>query len=192
MASAPQSQPAMEKALQPACDPGSSAGGHRATQPANPLSPACYRGLQTVPYRRKPGRRAHLTVLILTTACLLAAAASAFCSEAAMKGPGTMTHRHTSGGPDPETSAVKLVFLGAIDLYRNGISPIRGVRCGFYPTCSAFGRQAVSEYGALQGVIMTADRLTRDNLFKEPGPDYFLLPGGRLFDPVSANTLPIP
>jgi putative membrane protein insertion efficiency factor len=129
--------------------------------------------------------------LILTALCLLAAATPAFCSDAAMKGPGTMKHRHT-GVSDPETSAVKLVFLGAIDVYRSRISPIQGQRCGFYPTCSAFGRQAVSEYGALQGVIMTADRLTRCNLFKEPGPDYFLLPGGRLFDPVSANALPIP
>jgi putative membrane protein insertion efficiency factor len=129
--------------------------------------------------------------LILTALCLLAAATPAFCSDAAMKGPGTMKHRHT-GVSDPETSAVKFVFLGAIDVYRSRISPIQGQRCGFYPTCSAFGRQAVGEYGALQGVIMTADRLTRCNLFKEPGPDYFLLPDGRLFDPVSANALPIP
>ncbi|MDP1993100.1 MAG: membrane protein insertion efficiency factor YidD [Syntrophales bacterium] len=129
--------------------------------------------------------------LILTVLFLLAAATPTLCSDTAMKGPGAMKHRHT-GVSDPETSAVKLVFLGAIDVYRSRISPIQGQRCGFYPTCSAFGRQAVSEYGALQGVIMTADRLTRCNLFKEPGADYFLLPGGRLFDPVSANALPIP
>jgi uncharacterized protein len=134
--------------------------------------------------------RAGLAVipLILTALCLLTAAPPAFCSDVAMKGPGTMKHRH-SGVSDLETSAIKLVFLGAIDVYRSRISPIQGQRCGFYPSCSAFGRQAVSEYGALQGVIMTADRLTRCNLFKEPGPDYFLLPSGRLFDPVFANTL---
>lgn len=106
-----------------------------------------------------------------------------------MRGPGTMTHRHAAGIPGLETSAVRLVMLGAIDVYRKGISPLQGERCGFHPTCSSFGRQAVSKYGALQGVLMTADRLTRCNLFKEPGPDYLLLPGGRLFDPVSANTL---
>jgi len=100
-----------------------------------------------------------------------------------------MTHRHAAGIPGLETSAVRLVMLGAIDVYRKGISPLQGERCGFHPTCSSFGRQAVSKYGALQGVLMTADRLTRCNLFKEPGPDYLLLPGGRLFDPVSANTL---
>jgi hypothetical protein len=36
---------------------------------------------------------------------------------------------------------------------------------------------------------MTADRLTRCNIFKVPGPEYHLLPDGRLLDPVSANTL---
>lgn len=130
-----------------------------------------------------------MTALILTIGWLLAVVAPVFCSEAAMKGPARTAHGHAAGAPGPETSAVRLIFLGAIDLYRKGISPIQGSRCGFYPTCSAFGRQAVSEYGALRGVMMTADRLTRCNLFKEPGPDYFLLPGGRLFDPVSANTL---
>ncbi len=80
-------------------------------------------------------------------------------------------------------------MLGAIDLYRKLVSPINGSRCGFHPSCSTFGRQAVSEYGAVRGVMMTADRLTRCNIFKEPGPDYLLLPDGRLFDPVSGNTL---
>ncbi len=127
--------------------------------------------------------------LILTALCLLAAATPAFGSDAAMKGPGAMIHRHSVGDPGLETSTVKLVLLGAIDVYRSRISPTQGQRCGFYPSCSTFGRQAVSQYGALQGVLMTADRLTRCNIFKEAGPDYFLLPSGRLFDPVSANSL---
>jgi putative membrane protein insertion efficiency factor len=84
---------------------------------------------------------------------------------------------------------MRILFLGAIDLYRKYVSPISGPRCGFYPSCSAFGRRAVSEYGVLRGVMMTGDRLTRCNIFKHPGPDYLLLPNGRLFDPVSANTL---
>lgn len=189
MASASQNQPDREKALRPVCDPGSSAGRPEAAHSIHPLPPMFFGGLQAASSRKTSGLRVRVIALILTAACLLAAAASAFCSDAAMKGPRIMTHRHIVGGPGPDTSTVKLVFLGAIDVYRNRISPIQGERCGFYPTCSAFGRQAVSEYGALQGVIMTADRLTRCNLFKEPGPDYFLLPSGRLFDPVSANTL---
>ena len=120
---------------------------------------------------------------------LLAPAAPAFCSPATMKGPGETVHRHDSPSSGPETSTVRIVFLGLIDVYRNFVSPINGPRCGFYPSCSAFGRQAVSEYGPIRGVMMTGDRLTRCNIFKEPGPDYLLLPDGRLFDPVSANTM---
>ena len=153
------------------------------------MPPIFNEGTQAASSRKTSGWRGCWMALILAVVCLLVSAAPAVCSEAAMKGPGAMIHRHSVGDPGPETSAVKLAFLGAIDLYRSRISPIQGQRCGFYPTCSAFGRQAVSEYGALQGVLMTADRLTRCNIFKEAGPDYFLLPGGRLFDPVSANTL---
>lgn len=124
----------------------------------------------------------------MAAVCLLAAAPG-FCSATAMKGPGRTVHRHDAPSSGPETSTVRIVLLGAIDLYRNLVSPINGPRCGFYPSCSSFGRQAVSEYGAVRGVMMTADRLTRCNIFKEPGPDYLLLPDGRLFDPVSGNTL---
>jgi putative component of membrane protein insertase Oxa1/YidC/SpoIIIJ protein YidD len=47
----------------------------------------------------------------------------------------------------------------------------------------------VQHHGALQGVMMTVDRLTRCNIFKQPGPDYYLRPDGRLYDPVAANLL---
>jgi len=188
MASARQNQPDMKKVLRPVYDPGSSVRRPEVAHSIHPLPANFFRGLSVASSRKTTGWRLRLISFILTATCLLAGAVAALCSDAAMKGPGTMTPRHTPGGHGPETSAVKLVFLGAVDLYRNRISPIQGQRCGFYPTCSAFGRQAVSEYGVLQGVIMTADRLTRCNIFKEPGPDYFLLPGGRLFDPVSANS----
>ena len=189
MASARQNQPHMEKVLESACDHGSSVWRSEAAHSIHPLPAIFFRGLQAASSRKTTGWKLRVISIVLTATCLLAGAVAALCSDAAMKGPGTMTTRHNAGGYGPETSAVKLVFLGAVDLYRNRISPIQGRRCGFYPTCSAFGRQAVSEYGVLQGVIMTADRLTRCNIFKEPGPDYFLLPGGRLFDPVSANSL---
>jgi uncharacterized protein len=153
------------------------------------MPPVFNEGLQATSSGKMSGGRGCLIASILAVGCLLASTTPAVCSEAAMKGPGAMIHRHSVGDPGLEASVVKLAFLGAIDLYRSRISPTQGQRCGFYPTCSAFGRQAVSEYGALQGVLMTADRLTRCNIFKEAGPDYFLLPGGRLFDPVSANIL---
>jgi len=141
--------------------------------------------------RPSPGKsRWHQSPVLLGMAAVyLLAAAPAFCSEAAMNGPRGKVHRHDAPSSGPETSTGRIVFLGAIDLYRNLVSPISSPRCGFFPSCSTFGRQAVGQYGAIRGVMMTGDRLTRCNIFKKPGPDYFLLPDGKLFDPLSGNTL---
>ena len=116
---------------------------------------------------------------------------SALCSPAAMQAPPSPRHSHSkpTDSDAPETSAPKLVLLAAIDFYRPVISPHGRARCGFSPSCSAFGRQAVGEYGPLKGLMMTADRLTRCNFFKEPDQNYMFLPGGKLFDPVSYNAM---
>jgi putative component of membrane protein insertase Oxa1/YidC/SpoIIIJ protein YidD len=89
-----------------------------------------------------------------------------------------------------ETSSVKLAFLGAIGVYQKRVSASGGPdRCGFRPSCSAYGYSAIEEEGPVIGLLMTADRLTRCNIFKEPGPDYTLLPNGKLYDPPSKNLL---
>lgn len=105
-----------------------------------------------------------------------------------MKGPPASSAHHHHAVAEPETSSVKLAALGAIWVYRTFVSPTQVARCGFYPSCSSFGLQAVREHG-LQGIPMTTDRLTRCNLLKGPGPDYYPLPNGKLFDPVSRNLL---
>jgi putative component of membrane protein insertase Oxa1/YidC/SpoIIIJ protein YidD len=48
---------------------------------------------------------------------------------------------------------------------------------------------SIEEYGPVTGVMMTADRLMRCNIWKRPGPDYLLLPDGRLLDPPWRNLL---
>ena len=88
-----------------------------------------------------------------------------------------------------ESSPVKLGMRGMIRLYQIAVSPINPDRCGFWPSCSAFGVMSIEEYGPLTGVMMTADRLMRCNIWKRPGPDYLLLPDGRLLDPPWRNVL---
>ncbi len=131
----------------------------------------------------------YFTAFLIVAAVSLMGAPPAFCSAAAMRGPVGKVYRQHVHSTGPETSTVKIVFLGAIDFYLGILSPARNSRCGFYPSCSTFGRQAINQYGVIRGVMMTGDRLTRCNIFKKPGPDYFLLPDGKLFDPLSANTL---
>ncbi len=48
-------------------------------------------------------------------------------------------------------------------LYQNYASPIRAnySQCGFYPSCSHYASQALSDYGFIKGMMMTSDRLMR-------------------------------
>jgi putative membrane protein insertion efficiency factor len=50
-----------------------------------------------------------------------------------------------------------------IDEYRAHVSPhLRGrVVCRFTPTCSAYGRGAISKYGFAKGSLLTAWRIAR-------------------------------
>ena len=106
-----------------------------------------------------------------------------------MKGPETELRGPGAGG-QTETSSVRIALLGMIRLYQRYVSPIGGVdRCGFRPSCSHYGYEAISTQGPVIGLMMIGDRQTRCTIFKEPGPDYMLLPSGKLFDPVSKNLL---
>jgi putative membrane protein insertion efficiency factor len=119
----------------------------------------------------------------------LVAASIAPASDAKMKGPRAKAG-HPEAAPRLETSCVALALEGGVRLYKQRISPADGgARCGFRPTCSAFGLRAVREQGPAIGVLMTADRLIRCNIWKKPGPDYTLLPNGRLYDPPSKNVV---
>jgi putative membrane protein insertion efficiency factor len=53
--------------------------------------------------------------------------------------------------------------LVLIDEYRAHVSPhLRGrVTCRFRPTCSAYGREAISKYGFAKGSALTAWRIAR-------------------------------
>ena len=108
-----------------------------------------------------------------------------------MKGPHADT-RQQSLTHDPPTSCIRIAFLESIKFYQKWISPTRGDGCGFRPSCSRYGYTAVTTEGPVVGLMMTGDRLIRCNIWKEPGPDYFLLPNGRLFDPLSNNLLVYP
>ena len=134
-------------------------------------------------------RTAAIVLLILF---LLSIAGGPFSSvlgsDLTMKGPKEKEPYRQNIDQAVETSCVKLALLGSIRLYQKRVSPIGGPdRCGFRPSCSAYGYTAIEEEGPVIGLLMTADRLTRCNIFKGPGPDYTLLPNGKLYDPPSKN-----
>ena len=51
------------------------------------------------------------------------------------------------------------------------ISPQDGPNCRYHPTCSAYGREAVSRHGALVGAFLAGDRIIRCNPYNPPGAD---------------------
>jgi hypothetical protein len=66
----------------------------------------------------------------------------------------------------------KLLIM-MINGYQKLISPLLGSRCRFYPSCSHYSREALTKFGAGQGLWLTVKRVVRC------GPWH---PGG--FDPV--------
>ncbi|HEX7504831.1 MAG TPA: membrane protein insertion efficiency factor YidD [Syntrophales bacterium] len=120
---------------------------------------------------------------------LVIPAATSFGSDFTMKGPREEL-RVPEKVYEPEVSSVGVAMHGLIHFYQDFISSAGGPdRCGFRPSCSRYGYQAIQEQGPIVGIMMIGDRQTRCNIFKEPGPDYPLLPNGKLYDPVSNNLL---
>jgi putative membrane protein insertion efficiency factor len=137
--------------------------------------------------RSSSGRRTFLVLPVLVAFCLAISVASSFGSDFTMKGP-----REEVRAPEQtenlETSSVNVALLGMIRFYQQFISPVGGAdRCGFRPSCSSYGYQAIRDQGAFVGVMMIGDRQTRCNIFDRPG--YTRLPNGKLYDPASENLL---
>ena len=128
-----------------------------------------------------------IVVLVGVAISLLIPAATTFGSDFTMKGPREEL-RVPEKASGLETSSVGVAMHGMIRFYQIFISPAGGPdRCGFRPSCSRYGHQAIRDQGPVVGVMMTADRLTRCNIFERPG--YTRLPNGKLYDPVSNNLL---
>lgn len=89
-----------------------------------------------------------------------------------------------------DSSSAEMEIISAV---RNGyaflISDLDGNNCPFYPSCSRFFVLSIKETNFFQGLLMFADRFTRDtNIFKSLD-QYPKRISGRFFDPVYLYTL---
>ncbi|ACZ18940.1 membrane protein insertion efficiency factor YidD [Thermanaerovibrio acidaminovorans] len=66
-----------------------------------------------------------------------------------------------------------LLCLFSIRVYQIFLSPLLGRNCRFHPTCSQYAFEAISRFGVLRGIWLSAKRLVKC------GPWH---PGG--YDPV--------
>ena len=72
------------------------------------------------------------------------------------------------------------ILIGLIKAYRKVVSPLYGDVCRYYPTCSAYGLEAVTTHGALGGLSLTVRRILRCNPWATGGVDP-VPPGKRTF-----------
>lgn len=73
----------------------------------------------------------------------------------------------------------------SVSLYKFFISDLDGDNCAFTPSCSSFFVEAVDESGFIPGLLMFADRLTRDFNPTGRNENYPLKLNGKYSDPVS-------
>lgn len=66
---------------------------------------------------------------------------------------------------------MKWFLIGFIKLWRVVISPLYGNVCKYYPSCSAYGLEAVQVHGAARGSWLAIDRIVRCNPWSAGGYD---------------------
>jgi putative membrane protein insertion efficiency factor len=65
----------------------------------------------------------------------------------------------------------RLILIAPIRLYQRLISPAFGSRCKYYPSCSEYAAQSITEYGILRGLILAGWRVLRCNPWSHGGFD---------------------
>jgi len=79
-------------------------------------------------------------------------------------------HRHDntfllSGHPSVlvRYNPVRFLFGSLMWTYQKYISPQFSSKCIYHPSCSAYSKNLIAEFGIVRGIILTADRLSRCN-----------------------------
>ena len=63
------------------------------------------------------------------------------------------------------------VVIGALEFYKQCVSPMLPAACRFHPTCSEYMMEAVAKYGVIRGVWLGIRRLLRCHPFHAGGYD---------------------
>ncbi|MBK8845759.1 MAG: membrane protein insertion efficiency factor YidD [Bacteroidetes bacterium] len=66
---------------------------------------------------------------------------------------------------DKSKNELQTVFTGLFKFYKNFISSQDMNLCVFKPSCSEYGIMSVRKYGAIKGMLLTFDRMSRCNAF---------------------------
>ena len=85
-----------------------------------------------------------------------------------------------------EPTPIRFFSTGLIRIYQRYISSHDLPACNFSPTCSRFGMGSIQQHGFLRGVLLTADRLIRDNGMMMDEHYHFDESTGKYIDPVES------
>lgn len=66
---------------------------------------------------------------------------------------------------------MKYIFMALIRFYQLAISPALPPSCRYYPSCSAYGYEAIRRYGAIRGGWLAVKRVARCHPFHPGGYD---------------------
>ena len=70
---------------------------------------------------------------------------------------------------------MKKILLFFIFIYQKALAPHLSQSCGFEPTCSVYGAEAIRRHGAIRGGMLAAKRIARcqprTEIVYDPVPD---------------------
>lgn len=66
---------------------------------------------------------------------------------------------------------MRRLLILIISCYQTVLSPFLGNVCRFYPSCSSYAQQAISEHGVLKGSYLAIRRLAKCHPWHEGGID---------------------
>ncbi|MDE1906384.1 MAG: membrane protein insertion efficiency factor YidD [Rhodospirillales bacterium] len=73
-------------------------------------------------------------------------------------------------------SPAALMLSGAVRAYELTLRPVIGANCRYYPSCSAYAREALACHGVARGSLLAAQRILRCHPFHAGGYDPVPLP----------------
>ena len=101
----------------------------------------------------------------IAAALLAAASLNAFDSfkgpwESEERGERISAKEQIPHRPNPAVgSPFRVMIMTVTGFYQENLSAKRAQHCPCYPSCSAYCKQAVKDYGALAGLLMITDRM---------------------------------
>jgi len=66
---------------------------------------------------------------------------------------------------------MRTLVVKAIKFYQLAISPFMGRNCRFYPTCSEYTLEAITEHGVLKGLALSVQRIGKCHPWHDGGYD---------------------